>query len=117
MTEVLSRVREVRIFAFCSAKQCNSPDVFPKDSMLFPDQPRHILCIHLCLLHVRNEDVVTDLHLPCSISIFPGCPEGGNKKSRMDLDLCKWGIFSVFFYLLLPFRPSALCAQVLPMRV
>lgn len=82
MTEVLSRVREPGIPAFYSPKQCNSPDVFPKGTVLFPDQPRHILYIHLPLFHMRDEDVFTDLNMSCSISVSQFYPEGGNKKSR-----------------------------------
>lgn len=36
-------MRKLRILAFYSAKHWNSPDVFPKGSMCFPDQPRYPL--------------------------------------------------------------------------
>lgn len=98
MTEVLSRVRELGILAFFSPKQCNSPDVFPKGSMLFPDQPRHILYIHLSLFHMRNEDVFTDLHLSFPISVFQCFPEGGNKKFKIDLDLCQVELSPLFSF-------------------
>lgn len=86
MTEVVTRVREL---AFYSAKHCNCPDVFPKDSMFFPDQPRHILYIHLFLFHVRSGAVFPDLHLSWPTSVFLCCPEDGDEKSTVDLDLCQ----------------------------
>lgn len=96
MTEVLSRVREPGILAFYSPKQCNSPDVFPKGTVLFPDQPRHILYIHLSLFHMRDEDVFTDLNLSCPISVSQFYPEGGNKKSRDG----PWPVSSRTFFFL-----------------
>lgn len=118
MTEVLSRVRELGILAFYSPKQCNNPDVFPKGTMLFPDQPRHIFYIHLSLFHMRNEDVFTDLHLSCPISVFQCCPECGNKKSRMDLDLYQVELFSLCLYLFPTFHSSIiLCSCVSPASV
>lgn len=100
MTEVISRVT---VLAFYSAKHCNCPDVSPKDSMFFPDQPRHILYIHLCLVHIWNGAVFPDLHLPWPTSVFLCCLDEGDKKSVVDLDLCQ---VEHFFSVLICCPPS-----------
>ena len=69
-----------------------------------------ILDIHLCLFHVRNEDVFTDPHLPCPISVFP-CWSEGRKKSRMNLTCVKWSVFQ-YSWLVPTFCPFAfLCSS------
>jgi hypothetical protein len=89
MTGVL-RARELEILTFYAAKQCSSPDVFSKGSMLFPDQPRHIVFyIHLSLFHIRGMKISTNWHQSWPVSVF--C-----KMSMTELGLWSHGmLFSV----------------------
>lgn len=78
-------------FNLYAEKQCNSPDVFPKGSMLFLDQPSHFFfktSICPCSTSEKWRCLHSSVYLSWPVTVFPNFSEGGSKMSRME----KWSV-------------------------